>query len=46
MKELSDREKNLTVKLVLDEEFKVLNKLGIKKKGEMTNFSILNSLSI
>jgi len=40
-----DRQTNLTTKLALDEEFKVLGKLGVRKKEDMTNYGLLSSFS-
>lgn len=46
IKELNEREKNYTLKKALDEEFKLLNNLGIRKKEDISNFALLNSMSI
>ena len=42
IKELNEREKKYTDKKALDEEFKLLNSLGISKKPEMKGFGVLN----
>ncbi len=38
-----ERENNLTVKLAVDEEFRLLGKLGVRKKDDMTNYSLLKN---
>ncbi len=45
IKESNEREKKLNEKKALDEEFKLLNTIGITKKADMTNFTLLNNYS-
>lgn len=43
IKELNEREKKFSEKKILDEEFKLLNNLGIKPKTDMSNYALLNN---
>ena len=43
---MNEKEKNNNSKKALDDEFKLLNNLGIKKTQDMSNYALLNLTSI